>query len=183
MDKGTGLGLSTVYGIVKQNSGFIKVYSETGQGTTFRIYLPRQETPVSKVQQKRPLGDILRGHETILLVEDEASLLKMVRQMLEKFGYRVLAASSPGEAFRIAKAHSGEINLLITDIVMPEMNGRDLAKELISLYPSLRYLLMSGYSGKVFSLQGILDENENFIQKPFSMQELGSKVRAVIETP
>ncbi|MCG2746429.1 MAG: response regulator, partial [Desulfobulbaceae bacterium] len=122
-----------------------------------------------------------QGDETILLVEDDASILDITRLMLEKLGYRVLAASTPNEAIRLAKEHAGEINLLLTDVVMPEMNGRDLAKMLISLYPGLRSLFMSGYTGNVIAQQGVLDDGINFMQKPFSMQALAVKVREALE--
>jgi CheY-like chemotaxis protein len=180
--KGTGLGLSTVYGIVNQNNGFINVYSEPGLGTTFKIYLPRHTAKADQMPKERQDAPTARGHETILLVEDESVMLKMGRLILERLGYQVLAASTPGEAVRVAKEHAGEIHLLITDVVMPEMNGRDLAKTLIALYPGLKHLFMSGYTGNIIVHHGVLDEGKNFIQKPFSIQALAAKVREVLNS-
>jgi PAS domain S-box-containing protein len=184
MGKGTGLGLATVYGIVKQNNGFINVYSEPGQGTTFKIYLPRH---VGKAGQARtqgaagPARPALRGQETILLVEDEPAILKLTTMMLVRQGYTVLAASTPGEATGLAREHAGEIHLLMTDVVMPEMNGRELAKNLLSIYPHLKRLFMSGYTANVIAHRGVLDEGVYFIQKPFSRKDLAAKVREALD--
>ena len=142
--KGTGLGLSTVYGIVKQNNGFITALSEPGSGTTFTIFLPKYEGKAKHVRIKGAGEKDLRGQETILLVEDEPSILDMVKLMLESMGYRVLIASMPSEAIHLAKKYSNEIQLLVTDVVMPEMNGRDLADQLQLLYPKLQILLCRG---------------------------------------
>jgi PAS domain S-box-containing protein len=181
VDKGTGLGLATVYGIVKQNDGFINIYSEPGQGTIFRIYLPRYlaatETPEKKTSDKTNL----EGTETILLVEDEPSILRMTRMMLERTGYKVLAAGTPEEAIALAREHAGEIHLLMTDVVMPRMNGRDLARNLLSLYPNLNLLFMSGYTANLIAHHGVLDEGVQFIQKPFAKQDLLIKVREVLD--
>ena len=122
------------------------------------------------------------GHETILLAEDETAILDMVKQILEDFGYRVLAASTPGQAIRATKEYAGDIDLLITDVVMPEMNGQELAKNLLALHPKLRIIYMSGYSGNVIARHGVLDEGVNFIQKPFSMQDFAAKVREVLDS-
>ena len=179
--KGTGLGLATVYGTVKQNNGFINVYSEPGQGTTFAIYLPRH---AGKAEQERPEGAQglpLRGRETILLVEDEPDLLDLTATMLERQGYTVLTASTPGEAIRLAGEHIGGIHLLMTDVVMPEMNGRDLAKNLLALYPDLKRLFTSGYTANVIAHHGVLDEGVHFIQKPFSIKDLAAKIREVLD--
>lgn len=179
--KGTGLGLATVYGIVRQNNGFINVYSERGLGTTFKIYLPRY---IGKAEQLKSEGAAEirdRGSATILLVEDEPAILNMTRIMLEDQGYTVLAAGMPGEAIRLAEAHPGEIHLLMTDVVMPEMNGRDLARNILALYPKLKRLFMSGYTADVVAHHGVLDAGINFIQKPFSMKEIAIKVREVLE--
>ncbi len=179
--KGTGLGLATVYGIVKQNNGFINVHSEPDRGTTFRIYLPRY---VGKAEQKKTEGfqePIIRGQETILVVEDEPALLDLSKRMLEKQGYRVLAAGMPVEAIRLAEEYAGAIHLLMTDVIMPEMNGRELAKRLLSLYPNLKRLFMSGYTANVIAHHGVLDDGVYFIQKPFSRKDLASKVREALD--
>jgi two-component system, cell cycle sensor histidine kinase and response regulator CckA len=179
--KGTGLGLATVYGIVKQNDGIINVYSEQGEGTTFKIFLPRYASKAAHNLEEAPTGSATGGPETVLLVEDEAMLLKLAQTMLKKLGYEVLIAATPGEAIRLAAEHAGQIHLLMTDVVMPEMNGRDLAKRLLSLYPNLKRLFMSGYTANVIAHQGILEEGMHFIQKPFTMKELAAKVREVLD--
>ncbi|MDZ7665271.1 MAG: response regulator [Desulfotignum sp.] len=180
--KGTGLGLSTVYGIVKQNNGFINVYSEPDHGTTFRIYLPRcvaaDETP-AVIPPYKPDPT---GNETVLLVEDEPAILRMARMMLERMGYSVLPAATPAEAIDLAKTHADKIDLLMTDVIMPEMNGRDLAKHLTALYPDIKLLFMSGYTTNVISDHGVMDEKVAFIQKPFLMKDLAEKVREVLDT-
>jgi len=178
--RGTGLGLSTVYGIVKQNNGFINVYSEPGKGTTFRIYLPRyaDQAVVSPSEKKT---EIPRGHgETVLVVEDEPAIQTVGKIMLEELGYRVLVANAPGEAIALVEEHAREISLIITDVVMPDMNGRDLAKRLLSLYPGMKILFMSGYTADVIAHRGVLDEGVNFIQKPFSMTVLANKVQEAL---
>jgi len=181
LGKGTGLGLATVYGIVKQNNGFINVYSEPCHGTSFKIYIPRHAgQPVE--DRKASTAEIPKGRgETVLLVEDEPAILNMTTKMLERQGYTVLAASAPGEALRLAEEHSGEIHLLMTDVVMPEMNGRDLAQNLFSLHPNLKALFMSGYTANVIAHHGVLDEGVDFIQKPFSVKTLAEKVREVLD--
>lgn len=181
LGKGTGLGLATVYGIVKQNEGFINVFSIPGQGTSFKIYLPRHKANTEQSEKESHAAPNMHGHETLLVVEDEPSILDMVKIILDGLGYDVLTASSPGEAIRVAKEHFGKIHLLITDVVMPEMNGRDLAKELVSHYPEMRLLYMSGYAGDIVSLHGVLVERVNFIQKPFSRQTLATKVREALD--
>ncbi len=175
--QGTGLGLATVYGIVRQNQGFIHVYSEPAHGTTFTIYLPRHTDKAERIQSLGPAPTVARGHETILLVEDEPSLLRIGKRTLEDLGYTLLAASTPGEAIRLAQEHPGPIHLLLTDVVMPEMNGRELAKRLLSLYPGLKRLFMSGYTADVIAHHGVLDEGIHFIQKPFTVESLADKVR------
>jgi PAS domain S-box-containing protein len=179
--KGTGLGLATVYGVVKQNNGFISVYSEPNQGTTFKVYLPRYRSKADFLPEKAKDLPAERGHETILLVEDEAAILKMTTMMLERLGYQVLAARTPGEAIRFAQEYVGKIHLLVTDVVMPEMNGRDLAKNILSTHPNLKRLFMSGYTANVIAHHGVLDEGVNFIQKPFSREKLGFKLREVLD--
>ena len=180
MGKGTGLGLSMVYGIVKQNNGFINVYSEPGLGTTFRIYLPRynsQSEGKLKIEAVAPVGT---GLETILLVEDEPMILEMTVVMLRRLGYTILPASTPGEALQLAGRHADTIDLLMTDVVMPEMNGRDLAKSLLTLYPDLKCLFMSGYTANVIAHHGVLDDGVNFLQKPFSQKDLATKIRETL---
>ncbi len=180
--EGTGLGLSTVYGIVKQNNGYISVYSEPGKGTTFNIYLPRHTAKVRAMQKEGPAEQITHGNETILLVEDEPAVMEMATMMLEEQGYTVLATSTPGEAIRMAGEYSGEINLVMTDIVMPEMNGRDLARNLLSIYPNIKHLFMSGYTANVIAHHGIMNEGVHFIQKPFTIQNMAAKVREALDS-
>ncbi len=180
--KGTGLGLATVYGIVKQNNGFINVYSEPGHGTTFKIYLPRHVIANETPRIKSALAaEAPRGHETILLVEDEPEILDMTKLMLERYGYRVLAVSTPDEAIQTARANTDAIQMLITDVVMPGMNGLDLSKKISAICPGLRQLFMSGYASNFIAQRGILDEGVNYIQKPFSPQELSTQVRRALD--
>lgn len=179
--KGTGLGLATVYGIVKQNNGFINIYSEIGIGTTFKIYLHRYVDETEPKQMENLSVSLARGSETVLVVEDEPAILDIARLMLENCGYQVLTASRPSEAIRIAKAYSDKIDLLVTDLVMPEMHGRNLAKELHSLWPGTRCLFMSGYAGNIIKKHGPLDGNANFIQKPFKLQIFAAKVRETLD--
>lgn len=179
--KGTGLGLATVYGIVKQNNASINVYSELDRGTTFKIYLPRVigegDEAASEGIEKLPLS---RG-ETILLVEDEKTIMEMARTMLTALHYNVLVATDPEEALRLAENRDQAIDLLLTDVVMPRMNGRQLQENLISFRPELRCLFMSGYTADVIAHQGVLDEGLFFIQKPFSLQTLAARVRDVLD--
>jgi PAS domain S-box-containing protein len=179
--RGTGLGLATLYGVVKQNQGFVTVYSEPGQGTTFTLYWPRHRGQAAPAVLAGPAEPARRGHETVLLVEDEPALLHLGTMMLEKLGYRVLAAGTPGEAIRLAEEHAGAIHLLMTDVVMPEMNGRDLARRLLSLYPNLKRLFMSGYPASVIAPHGVLDDGVHFLQKPFAKRELAAKIREALE--
>jgi len=181
LGKGTGLGLATVYGIVRQNNGFINVYSEPDRGTTFKIYLPWHSAGSDPQEKQARVPTVAQGDETILLVEDELSYLDITRQMLESFGYRVLTAAAPGEALRIARDYADEIHLLLTDVIMPEMNGRDLAVEMNVLFPQIKFLFMSGYTSDVIAHHGILDAGVKYIQKPFSLQDLAVKVREALE--
>lgn len=178
--KGTGLGLATVYGIVKQNNGFINVYSEVGKGTTFKIYFPYCEG--SAEQKTERTFDIfpINSCETILVVEDEQALLDINRAMLKDLGYNVLAANTPAKAVHLGREYAGAIDLLMTDVVMPEMNGRELEQRIRESNPKLKCLFASGYTASVISHQGVLDENVNFIQKPFTLQDLALKIREVI---
>ena len=179
--EGTGLGLATVYGIVKQNNGFIYAYSEPGLGTTFRIYLPQvaKEAVQSAVavKAKVPAG---RG-ETVLLVEDEPSLIVVFKLFLEDLGYNVLPAGTPKEALELSGRHSGDIHLLLTDVVMPGMNGRKLADLILADRPDIKVIFMSGYTADVIIERGVLDQNKAFITKPFSQNELALKVRSLLE--
>ena len=181
MGKGTGLGLATVYGVVKQNNGFINVYSELGQGTTFKVYLPRHLGKTVPLPEKGLDNPGEQGYETVLLVEDEPTILEMTTGMLERLGYTVLAAGTPGEAIRLAQEHPSRIDLLLTDVVMPEMNGRDLAKNLLSIYPDIRRLFMSGYTANVIAHHGVLDEGVHFIHKPFTQNDLAAKIREALD--
>lgn len=181
LGSGTGLGLSTVYGIVKQNDGFISVYSEPGQGTTFQIYLPCFTWPgeLASAPQKAigPHG----GVETVLLVEDEVGLLELGRRLLERLGYVVIAANGPIQALSAAEDFSDRIDLLITDVIMPEMNGRDLSLRLKALRPELKFLFMSGYTADVIAHQGALEDGVHFLQKPFTMDAFARKIREALE--
>ena len=181
--EGTGLGLATVYGIVRQNDGFIDVASKPGQGTTFRIYLPRHLGGTEQLQSDGPAKPVSPGDETILFVEDEPAILKMGNAMLTKLGYRVLAAGSPAEAIALAERHTGTIHLLITDVVMPQMNGRELAGQLVSRYPEMKWLFVSGYTANVIAHHGVLDEGVPFLHKPFSVGTLAAKVRELLDSP
>ncbi|MGK2907873.1 MAG: PAS domain S-box protein [Desulfuromonadales bacterium] len=178
--KGTGLGLSMVYGVVKQHNGFINVYSEPDEGTTFKIYLHRYKGQIA-VESEAAGWELLKGQgETVLVVEDETSILTLIEEMLNDFGYKVLAANSPAEALDIANTHPGEIHLLITDVVMPGMNGRVLAGRLQSMHPQLKCLYMSGYTANVIAHHGVLDKGIHFIQKPFSRIDFSVHIRTAL---
>jgi PAS domain S-box-containing protein len=180
---GTGLGLATVYGVVRQNNGFINVYSELEHGATFEIYLPRYISSGTSARSEGTTASSLPGHETILLVEDESSILELITIMLRRQGYTVLAANNPAEALRLGHQHAETIDLLLSDVVMPEMNGRDLAKKLQSIIPNVKRLFMSGYTADVIAHHSVIDEGMSFIQKPFSTKELAAKVREVLDFP
>ncbi len=177
---GTGLGLATIFGIVKQNRGFINVTSEPGSGSSFSISLPRHlgEPPQETNPVEIPASP--HGIETILLVEDESSMLDLSRNMLEGLGYTVMATDSPYKALRLAREHTGAINLLITDVVMPGMNGRQLADRILALRPGIQYFFISGYTADVIAERGVLDEGVQFLQKPFSRATLARKIREVL---
>jgi PAS domain S-box-containing protein len=181
LGRGTGLGLATVYGIVKQNNGFIHVSSEKGKGTTFQIYLPRHLPEPEDHASEIPADPVPEGHETLLVVEDEPAILKMTKMMLEMSGYTVLTAATPRQALAAARDHKGKIHLVLTDVVMPEMTGRDLADRLTSLSPGIKVVFMSGYTADVIARQGILDDQVQFVQKPFSRTELTSKIRQTLQ--
>jgi len=178
---GTGLGLSTVYGIIKQNKGFINVYSEPEEGTNFRIYLPRHEAE-DEEHIAESTGKIQGSQdETILIVEDDPILLQMTTIMVQRLGYTTLSAGSPGEAINMARTHPDDIHLFITDLIMPEMNGRQLADQLQEIRPEIKHLFMSGYTANVIVHQGVLDKDVNFIEKPFSFTAMADKIREVLD--
>ncbi len=183
--KGTGLGLSTVYGIVKQSEGYIWLYSETGKGTSFKIYLPRFSATgeVLATQPALAQDQPSKGHETILLVEDEENLRRLARQSLENQGYNVIDAPDGAAAIKISQAHPGPIHLLLTDVIMPGMNGRELANKLSPTRPEMRVLYMSGYTENHIGHNGTLDEGITLLQKPFTLSALRSKVREMLDTP
>ena len=176
LGQGTGLGLSTVYGIVKQNNGFIDVASAPKKGTTFSIYLPRSDGQMAYRDSDELTREPYIGEgETVLVVEDEPAVLAMSKMMLEKLGYRVLVAATPGEAIELAEEHASEIQLLLTDVVMPEMNGQKLAEELQALYPDMKILFMSGYTANVILRKGALDEVCAFYSKAIYHEVSGRK--------
>jgi CheY-like chemotaxis protein len=177
--KGTGLGLSMVYGIVKQNGGFIDVRSAPNAGTTIEVCLPLvRETPDESVEGPTVAGE--GGHETILLVEDEDMVRELTARMLERKGYRVLSASGGKEALDLRKRHRGSIDLLLTDVIMPVMNGRDLFDHIREIEPDLRVLFMSGYTDDVIARHGVLERGMAFLQKPFDYDVLLVKVREAL---
>ncbi len=178
--KGTGLGLSTIYGIVKQNNGFIWVYSEPGQGSTFKVYLPKVKGDVKGEEKEQTPVIKFDGSETVLIVEDDDSLRKLSQKSLQPHGYRILVAENGEDALRISKEHDGPIDLLITDVVMPKMNGKEIAERLQPLYPRMKIIYMSGYTDDSIVHHGVLAPGLNFIEKPFSPEGLARKVREVL---
>jgi PAS domain S-box-containing protein len=185
--KGTGLGLSTVYGIVKQSGGYIWVSSEVGRGATFKIYLPRVPSVEGPIVQAAAapvqFQKVEPGTETILVVEDEANLRYLARQYLEKQGYRVIEAADGAVAMQIAVAHEGVIHLLLTDVIMPGMNGRELAQRISEIRPNVKVLYMSGYTENVIGHNGTLEAGVRLLQKPFNLRDLKSRVREVLDAP
>jgi len=182
VDKGTGLGMATIYGIVKQNNGCIAVSSEPGVGTTVRIYFPRHEGKTIAIREDESTAENLQGRgETVLIVEDEPLILQFAQTVLGDGGYTVLTADTPGKAARLAEEHDGDIQLLFTDVIMPEMNGGELAQRLQSLYPDIKRLFMSGYTANVIAHHGVLDKGVHFIQKPFSVKKLIKAVRKALD--
>jgi len=181
--KGTGLGLATVYGIVKQSGGWIWVYSEPGQGTTFKIYLPRvtEAVPPAAVTPAPPAS--VRGSETILLVEDDEMIRNLVQKVLQANGYRVLVAANGRNAEQVAGQHDGPIHLLVTDVVMPGMNGREVAQRLAGARAGIKVLYLSGYTDDAIVHHGVLEPGVAFLQKPFTPAVLGRKVREVLDRP
>ena len=179
--KGTGLGLSTVYGIVKQSDGNIWVYSEPGKGTTFKIYLPRVDEPLEELGERVEVKEIPRGTETILVVEDEEDVRKLAVRILERQGYKVLEASQGLDGFLIAEKYEDLIHLLVTDVVMPKISGRELADRIAEIRPEIKVLYMSGYTDNAIVHHGVLGEGMKFIQKPFTVDGLARKVREVLD--
>jgi PAS domain S-box-containing protein len=179
--KGTGLGLATVYGIVKQNGGFIEMQSRLGEGTVVKIYLPKVEKEAPAFRQEKLKQNLPAGSETILLVEDDVPVLAMIKGILDDLGYAVMTASKPGQAVSLASEFSDTIHLVISDVIMPEMNGRELMDKLKSIIPQIKCLYVSGYTADVIAHHGVLDKGVSFIQKPFSVQVLANKVREVLD--
>ncbi|MHB1864035.1 MAG: ATP-binding protein [Gemmatimonadaceae bacterium] len=180
--EGTGLGLSMVYGIIRQSNGFITVESAPGSGTTFRILLPRagRATPLSTAPVSAPSGD---GHRTVLVVEDEDAVRRITCRVLERLGYTVIAAADGEAALAIAASRAPIIDLLVTDLVMPRMNGRELADQLAATFPGLRVLFVSGYTGEAIGRHGLLRPGTGFLQKPFSIESLSEAVKKVLHDP
>lgn len=183
--KGTGLGLSTVYGIVKQSGGYVWVYSEPDKGTTFKVYLPRVSAAGEAVapQPSAPVAEVAHGQETILLVEDEATVRELTQQYLQAQGYTVFEAADPNVALQISNAHSGPIHLLLSDVIMPGMNGRELAQLITAARAETRVLYMSGYTENAIGHNGTLDPGINLLQKPFTLPALRARVRQVLDAP
>ena len=181
MGRGTGLGLSMAYGIVKQSEGFIEVYSEPGQGTTFKIYLPRVAAPAEVLMGKQPPVETARGTETILLVEDDQQLRELAGRVLTGCGYQVLVADSAAEGITRCESHDGKIHLLLTDVVMPGSGGREVAKQVMARRPDVKVLYMSGYTTNAIVHHGVLDAGIAFLQKPFTPASLAAKIREVLD--
>lgn len=180
--KGTGLGLATVYGIAKQNKGFIKVYSEIGQGTTFKIYFPKATSAVDEIDDVQDL-EIVRGREeTILLVEDEPQILSMLKRFLEGINYRVLIANNPMKALQLIKDYPERIHLVLTDVVMPDMNGRELVEQLMKIRPGMKCIFMSGYTADIIEHHVDIEENLLLVQKPLDVKQFSSKLREVLKS-
>ncbi len=178
---GTGLGLATVYGIVKQNEGYVDVESSPGRGTTFRIYLPRAAEGAAEAPAGHARSEQRPRTETVLLVEDEPGMLEVTAETLTELGFQVLAAGRPAAAIELARTHAGPIDLLLTDVVMPEMNGRELAERVVALRPGIRRLFVSGYTADVIARRGVLEEGTRLLQKPFTRDDLASKVRQALD--
>jgi CheY-like chemotaxis protein len=181
--KGTGLGLATVHGVVEQSGGHVSVQSELGAGATFRVYLPRTDESPSLHEAVIPPSPLLHGAETVLLVEDEDSVRAVAREVLRAHGYRVLEATNGVEALRVAEEHDGPLHLLVSDVIMPEMGGGELAHRLLKERPGLRVLFFSGYTDDAIIRSGVHDRVTAFLHKPFSIETLARKVRDVLDAP
>jgi CheY-like chemotaxis protein len=178
--KGTGLGLATVYGMVKQSGGDIWVYSEPGQGTTFKLYFPRVAEPASNGSPEEAENPRHGTGETVMLVEDEAQVRDLEVRMLKQLGYRVLAASNGEEALELSRVHGEVISLLVTDVVMPHMSGKQVAEALLARRPHIRVLYLSGYTENTIGHHGVLDSSVDFLTKPFTREALARKVREIL---
>jgi signal transduction histidine kinase len=182
LGQGTGLGLATVYGIVRQHQGNIWVYSEPGEGTIFKIYLPAMDTSTQADQLAvQEVPSVVLGHETVLVVEDNDMVREFAISVLEDQGYTVLSATNGSQCLELLETHSGPLDLLLTDVIMPDMNGKDVYELVMQSYPKVKVLYMSGYTENVISSHGVLDGDVVFIQKPFTVQALAGKVREVLE--
>jgi two-component system cell cycle sensor histidine kinase/response regulator CckA len=181
--KGTGLGLSTVYGIVTQSGGHVDVESTPGEGARFRVYLPRVDAPAVSQSGRVLVTSVPRGQETILLAEDDSAVRDFLQEVLSRQGYRVLIAADGPEALRVAELHTGHIHLLLTDVIMPKMTGRELAERIALLRPGIRVLFISGYPGDTIVEQGVLSPELSFVQKPFTVGDLALRVRGVLDAP
>ena len=183
LGKGTGLGLAIVYGIVTQNRGCIQVDSAPGAGTTFRIYLPRYPDDIGPAAEEQPPAAPSRRGETVLVVEDDPFVRKLTRQMLEELGYTALEAASPAEGLALAERHGQTVRVLLTDVILPEMNGRDLAARVAQRCPGVRTVFMSGYAAGIVSERGVLEPGLSFVQKPFSVRDLAEALARALERP
>ena len=178
---GTGMGLSTVYGIVKQNNGYVWVYSEPGKGTTFKVYFPKVAEDVTAGKERAKVSDEISGSETVLIVEDNDALRKLAKNVLRKYGYEILEAENGEKALNVSETHEGPIHLLLTDVVMPKMGGREAADRLQPLYPQMKVIYMSGYTDNTIVRHGVLAPGLNFLEKPFTPEALARKVREVLD--
>ncbi len=181
--EGTGLGLSTVYGIIKQSGGHVSVFSEPGRGSTFKVYLPHIDTAESNPMLGPAMSRMPRGSETIVLVDDDEGVRAVARRILQRAGYTVLSAPDGIEAIRLIGESGGDVHLLVTDVVMPELGGRDLVTHVRDTYPELRVLFVSGYTEEGIRRHGVLDTESAFLEKPFTAERLAQKVREVLDTP